>query len=418
MRSEEDKIKDAVTISSKPYDDVDFLPIRQSIYINSTQIPEYDGDIFHRIVWCRPDQIAELPDYFASPSYIGSGCIQGTLPDDVFLGVLMAISVYPGHELIEKVLVSKPDDFKTYGVYTCRFYVEGNWCEVITDTCLPCYRDEETGAVNLVYSKSIDPSELWIPLIEKAYAKAVGCYEAIEKVKVAEALLHLTGGSVQQQHLNTFTTTTTSTTTTANNNENKNDQLYTHINDALHNDSILLLTTNSKTSTYKNKMKKNASSASMFNSNRNLDITERESIYERASSRNILNRPESVNNIDPTTTTTTAEANETADTDLNLNDNNNGTDENNSNNVIEMFTENRILSIIALREYNHIQLVLIHNPWVNDKHKYTGPWSQFSTEWDTFADVAGKLAYYHTIHCIYRTIHCISYYTYTDLTLT
>ena len=417
MRSEEDKIKDAVTISSKPYDDVDFLPIRQSIYINPTQIPEYDGDIFHRIVWCRPDLIAELPDYFAGPSYIGSGCIQGTLPDDVFLGVLMAISVYPGHELVEKVLVSKPDDFKTYGVYTCRFYVEGNWCEVITDTCLPCYRDEETGAVNLVYSKSIDPSELWIPLIEKAYAKAVGCYEAIEKVKVAEALLHLTGGSVQQQHLHAFTTTNTSAT--ANNSENNNDQLYTHIHDALHNDSILLLTTNIKTSTYKNKMKKNASSASMFNSNRNLDTTERESIYERASSRNILNRPESVNNIDPTTTTTTAGADET-DTDLNnpnLSDNNTGTDDIN-NTVIDMFTENRILSIIAIREYNHIQLVLIHNPWVNDKHKYTGPWSQYSTEWDTFADVAGKLAYYHTIHCIYRTIHCISYYTYTDLTLT
>ena len=408
MRSEEDKIKDAVTISSKPYDDVDFLPIRQSIYINPSQIPEYDGDIFHRIVWCRPDQIAELPDYFASPSYTGSGCIQGTLPDDVFLGVLMAISVYPGHELIEKVLVSKPDDFKTYGVYTCRFYVEGNWCEVITDTCLPCYRDEETGAVNLVYSKSIDPSELWIPLIEKAYAKAVGCYEAIEKVKVAEALLHLTGGSVQQQHLNTFTPTTGTINT--NNNEN-NDQLYTHIHDALHNDSILLLTTNSKTSTYKNKMKKNASSASMFNSNRNLDITERESIYERASSRNILNRTESVSNIDPTTTTT-AGANETADTDLNLNDNNTGTDDNIG--VIEMFTENRILSIIAIREYNHIQLVLIHNPWVNDKHKYTGPWSQYSTEWDTYPDVAGKLL--HMI--LYHTIHCILYYTYTDLNIT
>lgn len=39
---------------------------------------------------------------------------------------------------------------------------------------------------------------MWICLIEKAYAKAVGSYEALQKVKVNEALLHLTGGSVQQ----------------------------------------------------------------------------------------------------------------------------------------------------------------------------------------------------------------------------
>lgn len=86
-------------------------------------------------------------------------------------------------------------------LYTCRFYVDGDWVEVLTDTRLPCCRDDNTGYMAPAYARSIKSSDMWIPLVEKAYAKAVGCYESIIKIKAHEVLLHLTGGSVQQVNL-------------------------------------------------------------------------------------------------------------------------------------------------------------------------------------------------------------------------
>ena len=113
----------------------------------------------------------------------------------------MAIAVYPGSDLMENLFASRPNDFIAHGVYTCRFYVEGEWVEVITDTKIPCIRDQLSGAYQPVYSRSANESEVWIQFAEKAYAKAVGNYESIQKTKIPEALLQLTGGSVQQVYL-------------------------------------------------------------------------------------------------------------------------------------------------------------------------------------------------------------------------
>lgn len=129
------------------------------------------------------------------------GVNQGSLPDEVFLGILMAISVYSKYDLIENIFASRPEDFKKYGIYTCRFYVNGEWVEVITDTLIPCQRDNYTGDMKPVYGHSIHRNEMWISLVEKAFAKALGSYEAIHTIKVQKALLHLTGGSVQQYNL-------------------------------------------------------------------------------------------------------------------------------------------------------------------------------------------------------------------------
>jgi hypothetical protein len=110
----------------------------------------------------------------------------------------MAICTFEDYELVENVIFSRPDDFKKYGVFTCRFYVEGEWVEVITDTRIPCLMDEENERLVPIYSRSPLRKEMWVCLVEKAYAKALGSYEAVTKVKIHEALLHLTGGSVQE----------------------------------------------------------------------------------------------------------------------------------------------------------------------------------------------------------------------------
>jgi hypothetical protein len=70
--------------------------------------------------------------------------------------------------------------------------------EVITDTRVPCLHHQSTDKFVPVYSRSSHKKELWVTLVEKAYAKALGSYEAISKVRVSDLLMHLTGGSVQE----------------------------------------------------------------------------------------------------------------------------------------------------------------------------------------------------------------------------
>lgn len=200
-QSEEDFIIENLELDGRgrQFEDADFMPIRQSLYEIESIAPQYDEEMVPFIAWCRPADMCEAPEYFSDAECVRA--VQGSLPDDVFLGVLMAIAVYPGSDLIENVFASRPRDFRRYGIFTCRFYVEGEWVEVVTDTRIPAVRDQVTGTHVPAYSRSANTNEMWIPFIEKAYAKAVGNYESIQKAKIGEALLQLTGGSVQHLYL-------------------------------------------------------------------------------------------------------------------------------------------------------------------------------------------------------------------------
>ena len=50
------------------------------------------------------------------------------------------------------------------------------------------------GADALYFSQSRDENETWLPLLEKAYAKAHGDYQSIEGGFTGEAIEDLTGG--------------------------------------------------------------------------------------------------------------------------------------------------------------------------------------------------------------------------------
>lgn len=229
-RTDEDRIIESILIEGKQaqYEDIDFLPLRQSLYNAENVVPEYDDEISQRIEyvllisnpcgvqlfyyfhfsmvffsinylcrWVRPTSICENPVYF-NPSERRLAVKQGSLPDHTFLGTLMAICAFSKYDLIENLFASRPEDFLQYGIYTCRFYVDGEWVEVITDTNLPCVKNNMTGTFRPVYGASLNPTEMWVAFIEKAFAKAMGSYEEIPSIKVQKALLHLTGGSVQQ----------------------------------------------------------------------------------------------------------------------------------------------------------------------------------------------------------------------------
>ena len=83
-------------------------------------------------------------------------------------------------ELLHRVL---PPDQPLYGKgYTGKIKLKiwqfGDWKEVIIDDKLPILKGKH------IYAHCADPTEFWVALIEKAFAKLCGSYEAIEGVIV------------------------------------------------------------------------------------------------------------------------------------------------------------------------------------------------------------------------------------------
>jgi calpain-15 len=74
-----------------------------------------------------------------------------------------------------------------FGCYCLKFCKNGWWQVVRVDDFFPCY---PSGGP--IYSKS-HGNELWVLLLEKAYAKLHGSYEAIKSGWAYEAMMDMTG---------------------------------------------------------------------------------------------------------------------------------------------------------------------------------------------------------------------------------
>jgi hypothetical protein len=112
--------------------------------------------------------------------------VQGKLGDCWFLGALSVMGT--NQALLDDCFWHK-ESFKEFGLFVCVFYKDCALRFVIIDDRIPVFKS--SGKV--VFAQCKDCNELWVPLIEKAYAKIHGCYKALIGGYVHFGLADMTG---------------------------------------------------------------------------------------------------------------------------------------------------------------------------------------------------------------------------------
>ena len=123
---------------------------------------------------------------------------QGACGDCWFLAAVSVIAMYP--DVLRGIIVDADEE---KGVYCCRFYADDeSERRVCVDTRVPTNASVASGG-RPCYVRSADQGELWPVIIEKAFAKVYGSFEAIEGGFTAAGFASILG-RVERNYMNDF----------------------------------------------------------------------------------------------------------------------------------------------------------------------------------------------------------------------
>ncbi|CAH0545797.1 unnamed protein product [Brassicogethes aeneus] len=179
------QIRDQCLDSGTLYEDPEFLAEDSSLFFSKRPDRYYE--------WKRPHEIVDDPQLFVE-GYSRFDVQQGELGDCWLLAAVANLTLYK-RLFFQIVPDDQGFDDKYAGVFHFRFWQYGKWIDVVVDDRLPTYRGQ------LVFLHSTEDNEFWSALLEKAYAKLHGSYEALKGGSTCEAMEDFTGGVTEMYEM-------------------------------------------------------------------------------------------------------------------------------------------------------------------------------------------------------------------------
>ncbi|XP_078544929.1 calpain-6 [Lissotriton helveticus] len=188
---------EVIYFKGQKYDELKQECAKQGQLFEDPEFPASDESLLYskppsgKVEWKRPKDLCEDPHLFVE-GISSHDLHQGKLGNCWFVAACSCLALKK--DLWQKVIPDwkqqewdprRPNKYK--GIFHFRFWSLGDWIDVVIDDRLPTMNGE------LIYCHSNVPNEFWSALLEKAYAKFAGSYEALDGGNTADAIVDFTG---------------------------------------------------------------------------------------------------------------------------------------------------------------------------------------------------------------------------------